>query len=296
MTLYADLHTHSDYSDGLHDPEGVVRAADQAGICALALTDHDSMAGVEEARQACRRRGMEFVPGVEISVGDDPDRDRYDLHIVGLFVDPESPAIRDFLSEQAAQRTAQKRAQLRRFRELGFVVDEEQLFGTLKGVPGKPHLVEMLVRLNPGITPAELYSTYLGYGGKAHVAREREPSAEEAIEVIHAAGGVALLAHPCFYAKVKKLEGLVRDLVASGLDGIELDCPYELARCFAEVPGGREAIVARMKRLAAELDLAVSGGSDFHGGGKGGPLGSAGLDEPAFTRLKERAARRRASA
>lgn len=290
MIYCADLHSHSHRSDGQYSPAELIRRAHEAGIENFALSDHDSVRGIAEAQAAADAFGIELVPAVEISAGDEPEKDRYDLHILGLFVDPEIPALVHFLDEQARKRIHQQHQQIERFRELGFRIDIESVFSKVVGVPGKPHLVAALLALNPdrGLAERQIYREYLGYGGLAHVPREDEPTSDECIEVIHVAGGLALLAHPLYYRKVTDLDGMVRGLVEAGLDGIEVDCPYELNDQFKDVPGGRPAIVARAQAWVDQYGLVASGGSDFHGGDIGGPLASAGVTREGYEALRAR--------
>ena len=292
MTHFADLHSHSTASDGAHPPAEVVAPALRAGLRALALPAHAALSGVAGALEAAERSGLELIPGVEISAADEADKGRYGLHILGLFIDPRERGIVDFLDAQARARVEQKRVQVRRFQELGFEISEEALFARVTGVPGKPHLVAALLELNPerGLTERDIYNDYLGPKGPARVEREGEPPAAECIEVIHRAGGVALLAHP-LYQSTDGVEALVDGLLADGLDGIEIDCPYEENDEFRQVAGGRPEILAPLLRLAERRPLLVSGGSDYHGNHIGGALGSAGVDRAQVERLREAASR-----
>lgn len=293
MPHFADLHTHSTASDGVCSPAELVQHAAGAGLAAVALTDHDSISGVAGAMLEASEAGIELVAGVEISAGDEPDLGRRGLHILGLFIDHEEIGIGAFLDEQARCRVEQKRKQIKRFQELGFRIDEEAVFSRVNGVPGKPHLVEALLELNPEreLSEREIYRDYFGADGPAHVDREHEPPAEKCIEVIHRAGGVALLAHPLYQCGPADLEALVRGLMAEGLDGIEIDCPYEENEEFRHVAGGREEIVAPLVRIAKKLDLPICGGSDFHGNHIGGAIGSGGVERKRVKALRDFASR-----
>ena len=288
MGIYADLHSHSDFSDGAFTPAEVMQQAAAAGISVMCLSDHDSVRGLDEAEDAAHAAGIRMCPGVEISAGDEADKERFDLHILGLFIDRTSPALNEFLDYQADQRRGQKAGQIRRLQELGFRIDEEDVFEGLRGSPGKPHIVAALLRRNPEMNLVEddLYRDYLTSGGKAHVDRADEPTAEDCIEAIHAAGGVAMVAHPLYYQrKTQDLFGMIRGLVDAGLDGVEVDCPYELTNAFG-VGRDRADLVREIDAFTTSLGLLRSGGSDFHGMGKGGPIGSAGMDKAGFEALQ----------
>ncbi len=293
MTPFADLHTHSTASDGACSPAELVRHAASAGLRGVALTDHDSISGVEEAVREAVEAGIELVAGVEISAGDEPKKGRWGLHILGLFIDHQKDGIGVFLDEQARCRVEQKLKQIKRFQELGFRIDEEAVFSRVKGVPGKPHLVEALLELNPerGLTDRDIYRDFLGPESPGRVERENEPPARKCIDVIHRAGGVALLAHPLYQCGPDELAALVRGLLAEGLDGIEIDCPYEENEEFQHVPGGRREILAPLVRLAERLDLPTCGGSDFHGNHIGGAIGSGGVRRERVEALREIASR-----
>lgn len=290
MPPFADLHCHSNVSDGIFGPAEVVRVAARAGLHALALTDHDAISGIPEALEAAAEQGIELVPGVEISAADEPQKDRFGLHILGLFLDHENKTLAAFMDAQREGRIQAKLEQIERFRNLGLVVDSEALFAQAEGVPGKPHLVAALLRDNPdaGLSERILYQEYFAHGGPAYVVRQDEPPAEACIEIIHDAGGVALLAHPLFY-RTQDLPALVAGLPT--LDGIEIDMPYEINEDFQEVLGGRAEILKPLHELALRRGCLISGGSDFHGDHKGGSMGAAGVDEGALELLRTQAQR-----
>ena len=259
-----DLQSHSIYSDGELPPAEVVAAAAKAGVELLALTDHDSVEGVAEAEIAAARQGLRLVPAVEVSV---LDPGAPDLHICGYGVDPASAALGEQLRRSRGDREARARRMATALEELGWSLDHSMLDARIAAgaTVGRPHLAlaavahpdnaERLVR--EGLTdPSAFLEAYLIVGKPAF--RERDaPSVAEAIELIHASGGVAVWAHPFWDigADPAVLETLDR-FVALGLDGVE-------AFYVTHSREQTELLVAR----CSELGLLTTGSSDFHGPG-----------------------------
>jgi 3',5'-nucleoside bisphosphate phosphatase len=244
-----DLQAHSTVSDGQLAPAEVARAAAAAGVTVMSLTDHDAVAGVRDAIAAAGEAGIECVPAVELSC---VHRYSDDLHVLGYWVDTEriAPAC-----ERAQQeRVNRAREIIDRLNALGVRVSFEDAVreaGAADSI-GRPHIARA-AGAGPDLGP--FFEEYLVPGAKAFVAR-RWPSAEQAVELIHDAGGAAAVAHP--YWDVKDPEA-VRDLVASlkeevGLEGLESFYP-------AHTPGQTRHCLA----LCDELDLAPTASSDFHG-------------------------------
>ena len=257
-----DLQSHSIHSDGaLGAPEVVARAA-QAGVQLLALTDHDTVDGVAEAHAAARAHGIDLTPAVELS---SVHGGHEDLHILGYGLDHTDATLLAALEDFRADRSRRIFAMADRLRELGFELDESPLEGRrLAGKPiGRPHLADAVLahpdnaeRLaREGIRgKKELFPPYLVPGAKAYVARSR-PTVEQAIEVIHAAGGVAVWAHP--FWDVDDPDEVLRTIerfAAEGLDGVECFYP-EHSRAQARLL--HEACEAR--------GLLSTGSADFHG-------------------------------
>jgi len=257
-----DLQSHSTQSDGTLAPADVVARAAQAGITLLALTDHDTVGGVAEARGAAREHGMTLSPAAELS---SVHADHEDLHVLGYELDPEDRDLRDALADFRADRGRRVEAMARRLRELGLELDEARLEERRRdGRPiGRPHLADAVLahpanaaRLREeGIAGrADLFPAYLVPGAPGYVARER-PTVAEAIEVIHAAGGVAVWAHPFFDVDAPEealgaLDGFIQD----GLDGVEA----------FYVTHSREQ-TQLLHAAARERGLLVTGSADFHG-------------------------------
>lgn len=287
-----DLQVHTTASDGTYTPAKVVELAARKGIRVLAVTDHDSVLGVAEAMAAGERLGVEVVPAVEFSTRDEPDKDFMELHLLGYFIDPADPALNETLGRVIQGRVEQKRSVIKNLQTLGFDVPEEEVFARAGGVPGKPHIAEVVLRRNPGrfASRQQLFDEYLNVGGKAHVPRPFELSLAEAIQVVSASGGVPVLAHPAAYSKVKDPMGVVRRAVPLGLRGLEINYPYDKSRRHHGISqAGLQALIRRFDALAGELALLKTGGSDFHGDRKPIELGEMGMAFEDYLRFKEAA-------
>jgi 3',5'-nucleoside bisphosphate phosphatase len=257
-----DLQSHSVHSDGsLPAAEVVARAAAQ-GVELLALTDHDTVDGVLEALAAARAHGIAISPAAELSAVHDAHED---LHILGYELDVGDPDLIAILHDFRADRSRRIEAMAARLRELGFALDDAPLAARREaGKPiGRPHLADALLahpanaeRLRAeGIDGRDaLFPEYLVPGARAYVARSR-PTVAQAIEVIHAAGGVAVWAHP-FWDLGEPAEALATldAFVAAGLDGVE---------CFYATHGAEETRL--LHAAARERGLLRTGSSDFHG-------------------------------
>jgi len=257
-----ELQSHSTYSDGELSPTAVVRAAAQAGVELLALTDHDTIDGVTEAAQAANTLGLGFATGVEISA---LDPGAQDLHICGYLIDPAYAALGEQLRRSRADREQRAERMATALTELGWAIDRQHLDSRKAAgqTIGRPHLAEAVVA-HPGNAtrlvqegldnPSAFLVAYLIEGRPAF--RERlAPTVTQAINLIHAAGGVAVWAHPFWDidAGPEVLSTLDR-FVAAGLDGVEV----------FYVTHTREQTEILFDRCA-QLDLLTTGSSDFHG-------------------------------
>lgn len=251
-----DLHTHSTASDGSLSPTELVRAAAKAGLAAVALTDHDTVQGVDEFLAAARELPIEAVPGVEISMQGPSSA----LHLVGLYLDHHNPELTRGLDRLQQARDNRNQAMIERFRELGIPLDLAEVAAVSGGgLVGRPHFALALMARGLVHNPGEAFSRFLAAGKPAYVPKFRfEP--QEAIHLIRAAGGAPILAHPGLVGMAwTSLEELVGRLKEMGLMGLEV--------YYTEHDGN---ITRRLKGLAARLRLLVSGGSDFHGQNKAG--------------------------
>ncbi len=246
-----DLHTHSVYSDGSYTPLELVELAVKQGVTALALTDHDTMAGVEEIMQLGSEYNLTVLSGVEISAM----YDKQSIHLLGYGIDPTNSEFTHWLTLLQDGREKRNHKILISLQELGFEItnnDLQQISGT--GLAGRPHIANIL--MNKGIVRSfnEAFRSYLGKGKKAWHCRFCY-SAIETISAIHRAGGIAVLAHPGpIDSSMKRQPALVRELAMYGLDGIEIYYPSHSRK-----------MKKKLFSLAAEHHLLVTGGSDYHG-------------------------------
>jgi len=252
MNGLVDLHVHTSASDGTLAPAEVIEAAAQAGLVAVAITDHDTVDGVSEALAAGERLGVEVVPGVEFSVAfAGPGF----MHLVGLFIDPDHQALAVPLSKIASSRHERTLRIIAKLNKLGVKVTIEQVAALSGGgQTGRPHISQAIVDSGYASNLREAMERYLRKGRPAYHDRFRLAPAE-AIEVIHRAGGLAVLAHPVSLGlEGPRLSQAIAGLAKDGLDGIEACCPTQ---------NGADQIFLR--GVAKKLDLLISGGSDFHG-------------------------------
>lgn len=277
-----DLHTHTTASDGRCSPAELVARAAAAGVTVLSVTDHDTVAACDAARIACGTAGLEFVPGIEITA----IRDGIDVHVLAYFFDPESPDLLAFLAEQRTRRVDRAREMMARLGALGMPLDADAILrpgidhaGTSVG---RPWIARALVASGHVATPGEAFARWLSPGQPAFVPRLAAPP-EDVVARIHAAHGIASMAHPGVVARDAWLDALA----AAGLDALEAYHSDHDAHA-----------TARYLALARRLHLGVTGGSDFHADEAHGPRapGAVSLPRDEFERLKVRLATIRATA
>lgn len=250
-----DLHTHSTASDGTLTPAALVDLAAEKGLAAIALTDHDTVAGVPAALARGEERGVEVIPGVELGV---QWEGHGSMHILGYCLPPEDGGLQEKL--ERLQRIRYQRAQqiVGKLNGLGVEISFEQVEEIAGGNSiGRPHVARALMDIGAVASVREAFERYLKEGRPAYVAREML-SPKDAIAFIHSVGGVAVLAHPATLKLGNESLGrTVEELKSEGLDGIEVVWSGHSRR-------QREAYGA----LAQRLDLLATGGSDFHGENK----------------------------
>ncbi len=252
--MFIDLHTHSTASDGSFSPRRLVEAVLSSGLSALAITDHDTAAGVEEALQAGAELGLEVVSGVEISARHQPGQ----MHIVGLFVDHRSTRLNNWLKEREIIRDQRNAGMISKLRKLGIDISLSEVEAEAAGVVGRPHIAKVLIRKGVVESVEDAFRKYLARGKKAYCDRVH-PSPEDSIREIHRAGGLAILAHYiyCGTRNEEELGALLRRLKEMGLDGMEI--------YYSDYTPAQAELAARM---AQRVSLLPSGGSDFHGDSK----------------------------
>lgn len=274
-----DLHVHSTVSDGVFPPAEVVRRARAAGLGGIALTDHDSTAGVEEARAEGERVGLVVLTGCELSA----HWRGASVHVVAYLVDPTDPRWDEELRWLREGRAMRAEATVERLRALGVAITIERVREIARGESiGRPHIAQGMIeagvigRIEEAFTPE-----WIGHDGRAHVDK-RNLTPQAAVELAHGAGGVAVLAHPIWIdreAHGGDARGLIEELAALGLDGIEVGHPDH-----------DEDARGTFGALADRLGLLKTNSSDWHGNEQGGPLGAYSTGEEVVEAL---AARRR---
>jgi len=272
--MKVDLHSHSTVSDGLDAPAMRVRRMAEAGLTALALTDHDTLQGLPEARAEAHKLGIELISGAEISAewgGQD------DIHVLALFVDESNERFHASLAHRQEERRTRGERMAQKLVEAGYKIDLDAIREDVgDGVWGRPHLARALIRAGYAASNDEAFNRFLGREHSWYVPYEKW-KAEEAVRAIREAGGVSSLAHAVWY---KNTDALIRALAAEGLDAIEVFHPDH----------GREQ-EERFSSLARELGLAATAGSDFHGaleGRKrpGGVVGDSAMLQALRARLR----------
>lgn len=249
-----DLHTHSYCSDGADSPSDVVRCAHAAGLSAIALSDHDSTDGVEEAMAAGARLGVEVLPAVELSAEFDTE-----LHILGYGIDIHAPRLKEALAEARRVREVRQEDMCRKLREQGFAVtmDEVRAETGEHGVLCRAHFAQILVRKGYAASVQDAFARYLSAGCYAY-SKKQALSPAEAVSLIRDAGGVAAVAHlHLIKLPDEPLKALLSSLIPHGLSGVEgyyTDYTPEMAR--------------RYRAMAQDLGLILTGGTDYHGKNK----------------------------
>jgi predicted metal-dependent phosphoesterase TrpH len=255
-----DLHTHSTASDGSLTPGELIRTARERGLSAIALTDHDTIDGLQEAENEAEERGIRFIPGVEFEITWEPGTTTVappgEFHLLGLGISRPSPAFREAVVSMAQSREKRNLEILDRFGELGVEADYEELkvLAGGRGSVGRPHLAELLVRRRVVKNREQAFSNYLGKGRPFYVPKTGLEF-KHALGIIRESGGIAVLAHPLsLYVAWGRLPGLIQELADQGLDGLE-----------AWHPSTKVRSCKRLESLGKELGIYVTWGSDFHG-------------------------------
>ena len=264
-----DLHAHTSASDGTLAPVELVRLAREAGLHAVAVTDHDTCAGHAEALAAGARLGVEVVPGVELSA----DEEGREVHILGYFVPAADAAWEAALCALRARRTERAQRIVEKLRACGVAIEWEDILREWGGEAlGRPHIARALMRLGAARSLHDAFERYLGRSGSCFVPKIPFP-AVEAIALIRAAGAVAVVAHPGLIGD----DALLSRIADGGAQGVEVWHPDH-----------DEAARARYDSFARARGLVRTGGSDFHGAAPGhrGDLGSQPVDPQALADLR----------
>jgi len=248
--MWADLHVHTNCSDGILNPETVVQNAKEAGLSAVGIVDHDTVQGIQPAETAGALYGIEVVPGVELS----SQINGKEIHIIGYSFNPDCPKLTNYLELFCRERIKRAGKMIQNLNRIGVHLSMSEVEEKAKGNSiGRPHIAEVLMEKGYVETFQEAFQKFIGYHSEAYEDKYRI-SPEEAIRLIFECRGLSFLAHPSPMVH----EELILNLIKSGLDGVEVVHPYVY-------PDRRKAL----EQIAREHHLLVSGGSDCHGGRDG---------------------------
>lgn len=248
-----DLHTHSTASDGTYTPTQIVELAKKEGLTVLALTDHDTVAGLAEAQAAAADAGLTFIPGVEYNI----EIPFGEFHLLGYGMDIHNEAFTALIADCTEKRDERNHRLCAMFSDQGIPLSMERLKARFPGQIGRPHFAALLKELNIVKSVQEGFDKFLA-SGKPFYLKTKGQNFEHVLSVIHRAGGIAVLAHPMsLYLSWKNLSKKIIELQEAGLDGIE-----------AWNAGTKPTYCRRLERFANERGLVITAGSDFHGKNK----------------------------
>jgi 3',5'-nucleoside bisphosphate phosphatase len=279
-----DLHTHSSVSDGTDTPAELVRRAQVAGLDVVGLTDHDTFDGLDEAAAEGDRVGVQVVRGMELSCS----REGNSVHLLAYGADPDSPDLAAEMARVRDGRLGRLAGVLAKLAALGVPVSEAEVMAQVGDSPsvGRPHIADALIKAGHVVDRQEAFDRFLADGGPAHVPRYTI-ELERGIDLIHRAGGLAVIAHPWGRGREQLLPpNVLQALVGDhGLDGIEVDHQDHGAEVRRE-----------LRRLAESLGVLATGSSDYHGTGKlDHDLGCNTTDPEVFYEMQRRLAHRESS-
>jgi len=261
MKHLIDLHVHSKASDGIYTPSEIVGMAEEAGLYAIALSDHDSVDGIDEAVNAASRSGLIVIPAVELSV---EYGKHHDVHLLGYWINHKDSVFCKMLEQFRETRESRglkviEKINLKLVHEGRQPIASAEVIALASGSLGRPHIARVLIDKGYATTMQDAFNNYLL---PCNVPKEYLPF-EEAVKEIKRIGGVPVLAHPQSLTRNREeLKGIISDMAGKGLEGIE-----------AYNTMGVEGDETALRRLADSLGLASTGGSDFHGGEDGLQLG-----------------------
>jgi hypothetical protein len=272
---FADLHLHTKFSDGTFTPEELVLHAQKHGLACIALTDHDTVEGCERTAEACAKVQMEFIAGSELTA----EHADTEVHILGYFLDTQNTVLLERIAKFQAGRQQRIHEMCAALNKLGVPLKAESVFALANcKSPGRPHVARAMVKEKLINNLDEAFERFLKKGRPAWVPKTKM-SALESVELIHQAGGLAVMAHP----GLNRTDEIIPALVDAGLDGIE---------CFHTKHS--TVMSERYLEIAEKHKLLVTGGSDCHGYSKKAPLiGTVKLPYDHVERLKAKIAARK---
>lgn len=260
VTSFVDLHIHTTASDGTETPTDVVKKAHRLGLVGLAITDHDTVSGVEEGIAAGSGHGIDIVPGVEISCL----AQEHKVHLLGYYFDIKNQDLTKLLESMRKGREERLPKMLVQLRKLGIDIDQKEVEAEARGEStGRPHLAQVMIRHGYVSSFEEAFDKFLAYGRPAYAERPR-PTIAEGIRVILKAGGLPIVAHPL--AIDKPIEQLISELCPLRIQGVEYYYPYNFVTGKSEEwHNSIPSRLAKLRQLAKKHNLVLTGGSDYHG-------------------------------
>ncbi len=276
MPNYVDLHMHTTASDGLYSPTELMQRVKEASLRAVALTDHDTTNGIEEASRTAHSLGIEFIPGIEINT----DVSGGEVHVLGYFIDYQQPAFQNTIKVLRDARVRRGERMVELLNEEGVHITWERVREIAQGSVGRPHVAQTLVEAGYAQSINEAFEKYIGNGKPAYVPRYKL-TPEDAVRLIVSANGLPVIAHPITLPGLEILRTWLPALKASGLVGLETYYgPY--------TQQDEQALLA----IAREYSLIPTGGTDYHGPNiHPTPLGGRYVPYQAVEQLKAAAAK-----
>lgn len=278
----ADLHAHSTISDGTLTPQEVLDLAFKRGLKYLAITDHDSVDSLEWSQKYALRKGLTLINGIEFSCVEDSYDD---VHILGLWINPQHQMLRQRLAQLCQQRLARNKEIILKLQQLGLQITFQEVEKKAGSAFGRPHIAEVLIEKYPARFKEvqDVFDVYIGKDKPAYVERKDKIKMQEAIDLIHGAGGIASLAHPGVFSD-HEIGPLVQYFVQCRGDALETYYPYHINQRNVSVEVSKHKNTL-LRALAAQHHLLETGGSDFHGAIRPIMLGDCGLPLHLFNKL-----------
>ena len=281
--MKADLHLHSNASDGTDTPDALMKICADAGLEGVALMDHDTLSGIGQARQTADDLGIAFIPGTELSVDHEVlDGSMIKIHMLAYGIEPDSGPLRDKLEWLRQGRDERNPKILEKLCDLGYDICTDDVLEQVEGASvGRPHIADALIAKGYFTDRNQVFDGLLNDGGAAYVERSRL-TATEAIELATASGGATVIAHPLtMNIHGDPFVNVLKELITVGLVGIEAHHP-------THAPALRDSLT----ELAKDMGIIATGGSDYHGTGKTGysvgtGKGDLKIPEDAFERIQQ---------
>ncbi len=282
----ADLHLHTTCSDGTLMPQQVVDLAVQRGVKVIAITDHDNVDCAQLVQEYAKGKNIMIIPGIEFSC-EELEMGFDEVHVLGLFIETKNERLQKRIVQLLQKRREREIQIIENLQRLGFDITFEEVAAKVGVAFGRPHIAKILMEKYPDRfkTTHDVFDNYIGTGKPAYVPRLDKIKVKEAVELIHIAGGIASLAHPCLY-KDEDVKEIVEYFVSCGGDAVETHYPYHINAKEVSVDKS-----VHKNKLAAELakkhNLLETGGSDFHGVIRPIFAGDCGISKELWERLRK---------